>query len=357
MPFTRPTLKELDERIRNDITGAVRIRDTTRAAPILRRSVVGVKARAYAGACHMQYGYLDHLARQRFAHSMDDEFLDAEGAMYNLPRKGDDYAHGKFRITGNEGAIVPEGQEYQFEGGISYKVISSVAIENGIALVSAKAVAPGRVGNVPAGAAIKSLHPAEGIDSTGIVDEDGFYDGTDTESDDLYRARILERKRQPPHGGAWFDYVMWAKEVKGVTRAWCLPLWMGMGTVGVMFTCDSDTDPIPNDEQCKKVWEHIDGKRPVTAEHFVFPPERLKFDVALKLYPDDEEVRQSVSDEVDDFLFRDGGPDVYLHVSRLSESISAAVGEHHHELIWPVHDIHVPKNALPVPGQIEFANS
>ena len=42
------------------------------------------------------------------------------------------------------------------------------------------------------------------------------------------------------------DYVAWATEVPGVTRAWCSPNGMGAGTVVVRFVRDDDDDPIPD---------------------------------------------------------------------------------------------------------------
>src|SRR6478736_4591283 len=62
--------------------------------------------------------------------------------------------------------------------------------------------------------------------------------GADTETDDQLRARVLFRIQQPPMGGDANDYVAWALAVPGVTRAWCSPLEMGMGTVTVRFMMD-----------------------------------------------------------------------------------------------------------------------
>lgn len=358
MPFQRPTLKEIDERIRNDIASAVRIPGTQRAAALLRRSVVAVKSRVYAGACHLLYGFLDWLSRQRFVHLMEDEFLDAEGSSLGMNRKGAACARGKIRVAGADGEVILKGRECVHDDGMSYRTTAAAIVADGFATVSITAETAGVAGNLPAGTVLRVLGGDDSEDVEGVVTEDGLYDGCEIESDDLYRERILERKRQPPHGGAWFDYVMWAKEVKGVTRAWCLPMWMGEGTVGVMFLRDNDDDPFPNEEQCRAVWEHIEPLRPVTAsEIHVISPERMEIDVSVKLSPDTDDIRAAVMDELADFLYRDGEPDGHLHVSRLSESISIATGEHHHGLIYPVNDIHVPKNAVPVLGRVVFIDN
>ena len=72
--------------------------------------------------------------------------------------------------------------------------------------------------------------------------------GTDEETDEELRARVLRRIRQPPMGGDAYDYVAWALAVPGVTRAWCSPLEMGIGTVTVRFMMDdlrADNDGFP----------------------------------------------------------------------------------------------------------------
>jgi uncharacterized phage protein gp47/JayE len=80
--------------------------------------------------------------------------------------------------------------------------------------------------------------------------------GTDQETDDELRLRVLTRIRQPPMGGDADDYVAWALAVPGVTRAWCSPLEMGIGTVTVRVMCDdlrATGDPMTNGFRCRKI--------------------------------------------------------------------------------------------------------
>ena len=75
--------------------------------------------------------------------------------------------------------------------------------------------------------------------------------GTDTETDEQLRARILQRIQNPPMGGSAADYVAWALAVPGVTRAWAAPE-QGIGTITVRFLMDdlrADDDgwPTPAD--------------------------------------------------------------------------------------------------------------
>ena len=71
----------------------------------------------------------------------------------------------------------------------------------------------------------------------------GLAAGSDAETDESLRARVLRRIQKPPQGGAGYDYVAWALEVPGVTRAWVYPAEMGLGTVTVRFVRDLEQVP------------------------------------------------------------------------------------------------------------------
>jgi len=58
---------------------------------------------------------------------------------------------------------------------------------------------------------------------------------------EAFVARYIDLYRQPPQGGDLFDYIEWALEVPGVTRAWCNPLGMGTGTV-VVYPCSMSSE-------------------------------------------------------------------------------------------------------------------
>ncbi|MDR1519737.1 MAG: baseplate J/gp47 family protein [Planctomycetota bacterium] len=357
MPFDRPTLQQIDDRIRNDIAGRMRINNTARTASLFRRSVVAVLSRVYAGSCHLLYGFLAWLARQRFAHSMEGEFLDAEGLTYALPRKPADFAVGQAVFSGADGATIPAGTLCQNDDRRQYRVAAAIPAAGGTGAATFQAVEAGAGGNLQPGSALRLVTPIAGVQGGLTVGVDGFRGGVDMEGDDSYRERILDRKREPPHGGSKHDYEQWALQVPGVTRAWCLPLRMGEGTVGLMFARDGDASILPAEEQCREVFDHIEPLRPVTAKVYVFPPVEKPVDITVKLSPDAASNREAVVAELRDFVIREGAPGVTLRVSRISEAISSAVGEHHHYLEMPANDIPVAENELPVLGLVTFVDN
>src|SRR4029077_19696830 len=106
--------------------------------------------------------------------------------------------------------------------------------------------------------------------------------GTDTETDEQLRSRILHRIRNPPMGGAIADYVTWALAVPGVTRAWAAPE-QGVGTITVRFLMDdlrADDDGWPTSNDLQIVDDYIDKMRPVTVkDSYVLAPIKQFIDV------------------------------------------------------------------------------
>lgn len=112
------------------------------------------------------------------------------------------------------------GQQKQIEKG--QKEVSNVLVE---------CTEYGEVGNVSSGAI--NLIAQAGFDS--VTDSKIYLAGTEVESDESYRQRILERKRRPARAGVPADWERWALEVKGVTKAKCFRCARGVGTADVVI--------------------------------------------------------------------------------------------------------------------------
>ena len=355
MPFKRPTLTELSDTIFTDAVG--RMRSET---PILRRSLIGVLCRVVAAAVHGLYGYLDYMWRQMFVHLCDDEYLDFHGALRGIGRKAGAYASGMVNGRGVDGQWLRAGTKLYFRDDRTrlYTVDNDVLCQNGTLSPTITALEQGYHGNLPAGTVVVLLNPQNGIQSAFEVGSEGVIGGVPPESNFSYRDRILDYIRNPPHGGNRNDYRQWAREVAGIDRAWVIDNYAGLGTVGLMVARSADEqDPIPDAAVMQRLRDHIEEVRPVTADVWIFTPQLQKINFAMKLSPDTEATRNAVLAELRDFLVRDGAPSSYIRFSRISEAISAAVGEHHHELLVPATDILVGKTELPVLGDASFVSS
>lgn len=361
MPFSRPTLQSLIDRISNDYTTRI-----SNANSLLRRSTLKIMAKVYAGAMHLMYGFLNYVADQLFAARADTEGLEAIGDEYGITRNAATTATGTGAATGTNGTVIPAGSELQATSGQVYETDSEATIATGTATLDFTAQTAGADGNDDGGITLSFVSPIAGVDNSVTVDSDGISGGTDEEDDDSLRERILSRKREPPHGGAEFDYGTWAKDVSGVTRTWTFPQYQGNGTIGLAFTRDNDTSIIPNQTQRQAVYDYIiehedpaTGKTvgiPVTAEpgFFVIEIEEFAVNLEINVSPNTSTVRSNIEGQLEDFIYRDGGPGNTLYFSKISEAISLAVGEERHELVSPVADVTAATNQVHVLGTVTF---
>lgn len=351
MPFARPTLPELIGRTTADLVSRLEI-----STQVLRRAFVRVLARVWSGAVHELHGHLDWNARQLLASTADAAQLDQHGADIGVARLAGAYASGVYTFTGTNGSVIPAGRRLQRSDGAQFEVEADATVAGGTATASLRAVVAGALGNTEAGVAMTLVSPVAGVQSSGLVATGGLSGGADVEGDEAYRSRILERKRNPPQGGSKADYLRWAKEVPGVTRAWVYPQWMGPGTVGVTFVRDGDVSPIPDAGEVTAVQTYIDdpARRPVTAEAVVFAPAPLSVNFSINVTPDTTTVRSAVQAELTDLLRRIAEPGKVIPLSKLREAISVAAGEDSHDLTAPSADIEPDPNELPVMGAITW---
>ena len=94
------------------------------------------------------------------------------------------------------------------------------------------------------------------------------------ETDAALLERLLDYIRRPPAGGNASDYEKWAKEVDNVADAVCLPLYLGLGTVGLIVLANKETtgSEVPDAELLAAVQAHIDFERPVGMKNFTLLP-------------------------------------------------------------------------------------
>lgn len=352
MSWSRPSLSELYVRISRDFSA--RLLD---GAPVLAISVISVIARVWAGACDAMHGMLAWLFRQVFIDTAEDEYLERWAADWGMARKPASQAAGGIVFSGQDGAVIPAGTLLLRQAtGLQYALEADAHMVDGAAIARVVAVEAGAASNLPAGAELSLIAPLAAVESKAIVGEGGIASGVDEESDASLRSRLLARLRAPARGGAASDYIAWAREVPGVTRAWCYPLMMGIGTVGVCIVADDSPEgPVPASELVRRVFEHIDALRPVTVKEFdVFGPELFPVDVKLAIDPDTEELRQAVIAELGDLFAREGEPGALVRRSHISEAVSLTPKEVDHYLFEPVSNLEIPAGVLPVLGEVSF---
>lgn len=348
MTFERPSLKELIARIDAGISSRLKV-------PQVRRSNAKVYGRVLAGASHELHGFIEYASRQIFVDTADSEHLDRHAAIFGMSRKAATKASGTIKFSWADsatpvdvpiGSVLSESTSQQ-----QYQTTSSPSSDGTTAVT---ALVAGSAGNLEAGDVLTLISPVEGVMSEAVVA--GLSGGADAEDDEALRARVLARQQEPPHGGSKSDYVQWALEVAGVTRAWCYPLEDGDGTVTIRFVCD-DLDPIsPSEEMVKKVQDYIDEVRPVTADVTVTGPSLKPVDIEIStLTPDTSAVRAAVQAELGSLFKEESQPGGIVYLSHIRAAISAASGEVDHELISPSANVSAGKNELLTLGEITWS--
>ncbi len=343
MSFSRPSLATLRSRIAADVSG--RLLD---GAPLRSRSVLSVLVYVWAGACHLMYGALQWYFSQFWIKTAEKEFLERKASTWGITRKAGARAVGQVSFTGS--GLVPAGAVLRSDEGRLFTVDADVTVPGTGAVTASE---NGSASNLDEGEALSLVQAVTGVSGTATVLS--LSGGVDAETDDELRARLLSVLQSPPMGGSAADYVTWALEVPGVTRAWCYPLYLGLGTVGLSFVCDGQAEsPLPDEEMVRRVQAHINERRPVTADVHVFAPRAMQVDVTLRIAPDTSAVREAVKAELHDLFTREAEPGITLLRSHIDEAVSITAGEEDHLLISPAANVIPANGELPVLRSVLF---
>lgn len=332
MPWTTPTLEDVRRQNRDHITAHLH------SVPLVPNSVARVIGDGNAGLAYLNLLYLDWLSRQFLPDTAEHEWLQRHADIWLVEGpKPATFANGTVNVSGINGSFVPVGSQLSGNADIAYETLELVTVGTVPAPVKVRAIDPGVAGNLEAGSVLTFVSAIVGIDAQATVVV--MHGGTDPETDDELRERVLARIQKPPMGGDADDYVAWALEVPGVTRAWCYPLEMGIGTVTVRFMCDelrADQDGFPTADDVARVEAHLAGKRPVAVkDFFVVAPIRqeLSFEI-VELALDNEATRAAIEASVKEMLIERAEPGQTIYASWIGEAVSQAVGEDYHTLIF-----------------------
>lgn len=353
MPLTFPTQPEITAGIRGDVEGRLPGADTRTP-----RSPFDVLVRVLAYVHHTVLGWLLWLERQAWPWSAEREYLDRAAAWWGVSRKPAAFAGGTVTVTGAVGTVVPLDNRLRRADGAEYIVDADTAIgSGGTGTVLVVAASAGAAGNAAAGTPVTLVSPVAGVLSAAVVGPVGLVGGADEESDADLRSRLAARVQSPPAGGNARDYVRWALEFPGVTRAWCFPLENGAGTVTVRFAMDDvylDGIALEADRLALLAW--MAERAPATADVTVGIPTAVARDYTITVSPDTPAGRAAIEAELRDLIRREGAPGGVLRLSREREAISRAAGETDHTLTSPTADLVCTSTQLPVLGSLTWGS-
>ena len=233
-----------------------------------------VRASGFAAAAEAIHQHVAWLSRQVFPGTAETEFLEQLANERGLARKPAAVATGSFTLTGTAGTPVSAGMQWQAPNGLLYELTENATIGGaGAVNVAAWATLAGTAGDLAAGVALTPVAPVPGIAAASVVSMAG---GSEAETDDSLRDRLLELMRNAPAGGNAGDYKRWALEVAGVARAFVFGNRRELGTVDVVVM---ESDGLPSGGLLAQVNVYIAERRPVTADVLVMQPDLVSFNV------------------------------------------------------------------------------
>ena len=375
--FAFPTLKDLMERSRQSFRANLKGSDAW-----VWPNNVYASAKVIAGAIFEVFGFAAYIEKQIFAwRAPDIESLTNHGIEYGIPQNPATPATGSVIFTVTDNISVSTDAILTRADGVQFIVTAGGNLAtSGSLTLPVVSVTDGKINNTEAGT---DLAITSGVTSTSTtaptcaVDGNGITLGADIEDIESYRARILFRKRNPPHGGAAADYVFWAGQVAGVSfyadrpTVYVERLFAGPGTVRVFpLMFDLYSNGIPSAADVLRVHEYIETVRPAGASVTVAAPVAVPVNITVSgLQPNTIDVQNAVLAELADTFFRlsrPAGADAafgsmpYLaspftfSLSWIWQAVANATGEQRHRIVSPTSDVALFPGQMATLGTVTF---
>jgi uncharacterized phage protein gp47/JayE len=340
MPWSTPTLRDVRSLVRDAVAASLPGADANVPNSLLR-----VMSDNQGALCHLTLQYVDWLSLQLLPDTAETEWLDRHGNIWLVNADGSTGRKMATLATGTasfygliNGIVIPIGTQLQSGVGmppgsdspnqsVTFETLEDITTSAAASVIGdIRALDPGSLGNLPDGSSLTINPMIAGVSSVANVVH--LTGGTDTETDDQLRMRILQRIRNPQMGGSVADYEAWALAVPGVTRAWAAPE-QGTGTITVRFLMDdlrAADDGWPTPEDVQTVATYIDSKRPVTVKDcYVVAPIKQFIDITIaNLVPDTAEVQVEIEASVQQMLLQMAAPGQTIYAAWVSYAIMNA---------------------------------
>jgi uncharacterized phage protein gp47/JayE len=373
MPWTTPLLRDVRSLVRDAINASL-----SGADACVPNSVLRVMSDNQGALCHLTLQYVDWLALQLLPDTAETEWLDRHGNIWlvnadgSKGRKLATLSSGSASFQGlQDGAVIPAGTQLlsalslaptdfnNYNNVVSFETLQDITTYMGqLVTGNIRALDPGSFGNLLAGTGLSFAPPGvpNVAQAATVISLAG---GTDTETDDELRARVLQRIQEPPMGGDLTDYVQWALQYPGVTRAWAANE-MGIGTITVRFLMDDlypEYDGWPLSGDVANVQAYIDSKRPVTVKDcFVLAPIKTHIDISIgNLVPYNDEVFAEIEASIRAMLLQMAAPGQTIYSAWVNYAIMNAPNVQSFDLVTNADYVMPSDGNMAVLGTIYYA--
>jgi uncharacterized phage protein gp47/JayE len=268
---------------------------------------------------------------------------------------------------------VLNGSTLTRQDGTPYTSTADAAVDStGVVLVPFIAAVNGAATDCAAGTPISLDTPPSGVNAGGVT-VGPTQGGTDQETQDEFRTRMLARYAAPPQGGAEADYIEWATSVPGCTRAWIQPQGYGAGSV-VIYPMFDDANaatggfPIGTDGAASEepraptatgdqltVAEAVWLVQPVTALVWVASPVASPVAIHIApLNPNTVDQQAAIVASINDMFLARAAVGGTIYPSDIYAAILATPGVVSFGLTSPVAPVVAAPGGLPTVGAVTF---
>lgn len=345
MPFYRPTKAEIRRRVQSDFRKVF-----GNDAVLYEGTIEHAFCEAVVGLSHAMHGRLDQIYRDAFPHLASEPAQRKWAAFYGMFFKRATYATGIVRFYGPPGLSVDQGQVITRDDGVEHRTLASgtIPVDGEYVAIEVKARKPGLAGNTPQNTnwvpnpTIVGLSFIENVSAP-------LLGGAEAEVAAELLARLLEQLAEPRGGGKKGDYVRWAKQVPGVTRAWEFGRVPKLGHVTVLVMRDGDEDtPFPDATERDEVEAELLLEAPLHLHglHVLTPIEKelaIELDLTAEADADLGEVQDAIIKALQDMVAVRAEPSAIagaiFYRSWISGAASAVAGVLDVKVVTPAADI------------------
>ena len=312
---------------------------------------MAVRLYAVATQIYGLYVQADWVNRQCFPQTAVEDYLDLHAQLRGVTRREATAAEGVLRFETDSPAatdlVISVGTVCMTAGGIRFETTQEGVIpaDETAAEVPARALEPGAAGNAAAGT-IRAMSVAP-VGVSRCTNPQAFSGGTDAETDEELRERVMETFRRMPNGANAAFYQQEAMSFPQVAAASVLSRPRGIGTVDVVVATPTG---LPDEELLEQLQAYFEERREIAVDLQVKAPEIKNVTVSIRVAAEENRdgasVRQAVEQTVRSWF--DGkllGQNVLR--AKLGELIFAVDGVKNYVVDSPAADVAVDSDVLP----------
>lgn len=320
---------------------------------------MALRFRALAAQLVSLQAQAEFVQRQCFPQTATGEALDTHALQRGLYRIAAQKATGILRFSLNSAAA----SDITISGGTRcispdekvFTVTEDAVISAGSTFCSANAEADeaGAGGNVAANSVIFMELPPVGV--AAVTNPNAFTGGSDAESDEELRRRVLDSFRSIRNSGNAAYYRDMAMAVSGVAAAEVQPRYRGRGTVDVIVATETG---VPSQTVLGRVSSALNGRREICVDVDVKAPTPITVNVDAEITVgsgfDSDTVLENVENAVrEHFTGRILGKG--LSRAELGNLIYSVEGVENYSLSLPQADLEANLEELPVLGTVSIS--